>query len=582
MSKIEQLLSFSSILVKVLTFKKLILINSINFVPLIKHLIPFCLFSLIYCTTSAQDKDTMLNMVISKPFFYNVLQGKDGNIYTGTSEGIFKVVGTDLIEYNNKKGYITLDKEGLPVINPEGIKNYNEKKYLYLLPYPDQARDEYHAGTDELFYICSGGRLHIFDILPYVYSYPNHSIRAVSENFVGTYSGLYFKEKKLDRPFPKYTESYIREFKDKTFICSGYLMAIESSALLSNPIDTSKLINKYYPEILNDAIVDIHLSGINQQYYIAAQKTIYTTDANLQELHPIYSGKENSNGICILGDYFNEWIYFSYNHFLLGFNTSRKTFDTIARISDPIVSGCTDIRHTYVLSNNALFVVNSDRSVEKLIEVEKAHSLVKVSSTELVIASDVGLFLFNTVSKQLSTLVNGVEFNRRALYIKDNIVYAGSINGLYSINAKDFTTLIRSNTQKIKKSELPLYVLIIGAVIIVLAIVLLLLLVNAQQKLKKTNWQIKEIEKETLNREKIELFIRENLAIASLKSIAEHFNTNNSMVYQLLEPDKPGSIITTLRTEVVVEMKKKGINIEQIAEATGLSESYIRKIKAGK
>lgn len=531
-------------------------------------------------TLLAQNTDTMLNMVLSKPFFYNVLQAKDGNIYTGTAEGIFKLEGGDLKPFSNQKGYITLNKEGIPVINPEGIKNYNEKKYLYLLPYPDQSRDEYHAGTNEHFYVCAGGRLHIFDILPYKYNYPNHSIRTISENFVGTYSGIYYKDKKLASPVPKYTEGYIKEYDGISFICAGALILLDAALLEQTPIDSAKLVLRFFKEIPDNAFTDILKSSIDQQFYIAAQKALFKTDAAFKALKPIYTCKEKKHGVCILGDYYNERIFFSDEAYLLKYIPTTQHVDTIHKFPEPILSGCTDTRHVYIIGNQALYVLNSDLSVEKLIDLEKAHSIVKVSSTELVIASDIGLFVFNTVSKQLLTLVAGVEFNRRALFIKNDVVYAGSINGLYAINTKDFNTLINKNTAKIKKNELPPFVVWGGLMVILLTVVLLIMLFYTQRKLLRTTSKIKELEKDPLDRKQIEAFIRENLSIASLKSIAEHFNTNNSHIYHLLEPEKPGSIIQKLRFEKVVEMRKNGANLEQITEATGLSESYIKKIKA--
>ncbi|MEY3432276.1 MAG: hypothetical protein RL131_212, partial [Bacteroidota bacterium] len=59
----------------------------------------------------------------------------------------------------------------------------------------------------------------------------------------------------------------------------------------------------------------------------------------------------------------------------------------------------------------------------------------------------------------------------------------------------------------------------------------------------------------------------------------DHFNTNNSHIYKLIEPEKPGSIIQKLRLEKVIEMRKAGISVSKISEETGLSESYIKKIR---
>ena len=145
----------------------------------------FSLFA--HVRLNAQSKDTVLNMVLSKPYFYNLVQGTGGAIYAGTSGGIVQLEGLNLRHYGSPKGYLTTDSKGEPVIDSSGIRYYKEKKYVYLLPFPELVREEYHAVKDNLLYVCSGGRLYIFDIVPYEYSYPEHSIRTISKNLVGTY-----------------------------------------------------------------------------------------------------------------------------------------------------------------------------------------------------------------------------------------------------------------------------------------------------------------------------------------------------------------------------------------------------------
>jgi len=135
----------------------------------------------------ATNRDTILNAVISKPYFYNVIKGKDEKIFAGTSDGIFEISGSDLLQYNNQVGYLTADKTGNPIIDLYGISHYSDRQYLHLLPYPDFGREEYHTSSERNFYICSGGRLYIYDLTDYSLSYPLHSIRSISENLVSSY-----------------------------------------------------------------------------------------------------------------------------------------------------------------------------------------------------------------------------------------------------------------------------------------------------------------------------------------------------------------------------------------------------------
>jgi hypothetical protein len=172
----------------------------------------------------ASEADTILNMVLSKPVFYNVMQNGQGEVFAGTAEGIYRIRGEALSQIDRRSGYIRFDLNGTPEIDSTGISNHDSFQFLHLLPYPDEKRQVYHTGTEEQFYMVSGGRLYIFDIVPYGISYRNQSIRSISRRLVGGYSGLYEHGLKLD--FPSYTDGFIREFGDTAFICYGGLYRI--------------------------------------------------------------------------------------------------------------------------------------------------------------------------------------------------------------------------------------------------------------------------------------------------------------------------------------------------------------------
>lgn len=242
----------------------------------------------------ANTRDTVLNAVYSKPFFYNILKSQKGVIFTGTSEGIFKFEGSKLIPYGKETGYISLNEEDKPVINPEGIKNYKEHKYSYLLPYPELAKDEFHAGTDDYFYIVSGGRIYIFDIAPYSYSYPNHSIRTISENFVGTYSGIYLRGKRLNKPAPSFTDGYIREYDGKSFICYNQMLILDSAIVQSGILDSTAT-DPYSIISSVDAVYrDVLKSTQFQTYYLAATNELFRSD-QLKELPFLFTKEINLN-----------------------------------------------------------------------------------------------------------------------------------------------------------------------------------------------------------------------------------------------------------------------------------------------
>ncbi len=546
--------------------------NGIKFIIL-------AIFILFGPLVKADTRDTVLNAVFSKPFIYNVLKNGKGVIFAGTAEGIFEVKGTNLIPFSKDQGYIELGKNDEPVINPDGIKHYKERKYVYLLPYPELALDEFHAGTDNYFYISSGGRIYIFDIAPYSYTYPNHSVRAISENFIGTYSGIYLRGQRLGKPVPKFTDGYIREIDGKAFICYDGLMILDSAIVQTGILDSTAVDPYGIVNTVNAVYRDVLKSNLSPTFYLAATNELFQTE-QLKELPvSIYKRDKSKPGdLSIIGQY-KFSVYFFDGPFVIKHKPLENKFDTIATLPEPVLDGKVDDRHIFTVTSNGIYVINSDNSIEKIAQVFKAHTLAMTSGTELVVGTDNGLFYFNTLTKSLSPLILGVEFNRRALYVKDNLLYAGSINGLYTISINDFDLLIKRNKATVSSSQIPFYIYIIIAVAVIFIGILLFLLLRNKQKLHVAEDQIKELNIDTLDRAKIEQYIKENLSIASLKSITDHFNTNNSHIYKLIEPEKPGSIIQNLRMQKLVEMRDAGADISEISRVTGLSESYIRRIK---
>ncbi len=536
----------------------------------------FLLILLFIQRGSAQISDTILDMVISKPFFYNVINNKDGHILTGSSDGIYEWVGNDYKLLDPSKGYVTLDQKGRPVILKEGINKYNEKSFLYLLPYPEMIRDEYHASGNGKFFIVSGGRLYIYDIVPYRITYQNHSVRTISQEITGTYSGIYCKGRRLGEGFPLFSDGYVRKIGDRHFLCSFGLVIIDRDTI--SPLGVSSITIDW--EAFSEPVNDILLSEYDKQYYLSGESSLFQLSADLKSIKKIYqSGKGNKN-VTLIGQIYDR-IYFSAGNNLLILHPQTQKIDTLTSLQEPVISGFLTNRQTYLLGANGLYAQNSENDrLEKIVSLEKAHSLVAISGSEIAISSDNGLFLYNTVSRILQPLIPGVEFNRRALFIDNNVLRAGSINGLYSIRIQDFATVIAHNTVPAQKQDIPFWTKAGLAVFGILAALLGFLFYKTSRRLKKMKEDYEELSADMLTREKIESYIRDNLAIASLKTITEYFDTNNSRIYNLLVPDKPGNIIQQLRFEKIQEMNASGASASEMAEVTGLSESYIRKVRS--
>lgn len=520
-------------------------------------------------------------MVLSKPFFYNVIQGEGGKIYVGTSKGIFEMNGTSLIPYDEKKvGYIINDERRLPKIDPDGIRYYKEKKYLHLLPYPEMAREEFHASEGDLFYICSGGRLYIYDLISYGYSYPNHSFRTISKDLLGTYSGIYLKGKKLPPKVGNYTDGYIRQFGDRAFICNYDIAVLEKQDIENGTVDSNANLTRFSYST-QTLINDIFPSPDKRYYYVASEKKLSKVDYSFKRDTVLFNHDQKDAPVGLITQ--DEFLlYFFANNKLFALNYKTDNMQTLVTLDKPILAGVYHEHQLYLLTSSVLYRLNSGQQLEKIVDLDKAHSIVQLSGSELVISTDNGLFLFNVASRILSPIIEGVEFNRKALHKEGDQIFAGSISGLYTINSKDIPLLIEKNKLEQDYVTSANNTKLLTTVIVIAIIVIGLISFIFRRKIIKANKiiEVLQVPKETVTREKIEEFILRNLSTASIKTITDKFEMNAPQVYAILKPDRPGSIIQKHRLETFKKMKGEGRSIDEIALATGLSTSYLKRLKA--
>lgn len=528
---------------------------------------------------SAQTRDTVLVKMESNPFFYNVLKSNNGEIFSGTSMGIFKVSGKNLDKVDERVGYIGIDQKGELTIEKEGIKNYVERKFLHLLPFPDRVREEFHAGVDNDFYIVSNGVLYSYEIVPYKHTFDNSSVRTISSNFVGTYSGVFFRNQKMGSPI--FSDGYIREFEGKAFICYHDLIIREiprsgDSIIIHEDIELD----------FKSQVEDVFYSSTDKRFYLATISKLVRLSPDLRSYDLLYQTDPGST--AFLGEMKNS-IFLASNDKIITYSLIENSIDTLYHHSEPIMGGYTSVRNVYFLTENGFYIFNSDGSVKKLIALKSAHTVLPISDTEQIISTNSGLWYFNSTSRELSELIPGVEFNKKALHLEGDQISAGSIKGLYTFSISSIPELIQRNQAPDFNSSLSEYKEEISIAVILFTVVLGVLLRELIKERRKNQYyeeQLEEVlaqQEDTVSepkvtRENIEEFIRERLAEASLKSIMDQFQITTSQVYSILKPDKPGTIIQQLRKEKVMEMKKNKASTKDIALSTGLSPSYIRKI----
>ncbi len=528
---------------------------------------------------NAQIQDTSLIELHGKPFFFNVIKSKNGDIYAGTSEGVVQLQGSKMDWINNRSGYVTLNAKEQLDIDSNGIRYKNQYDYLHLLPFPNELRTTFWAGNKTNFYIVAGGKIYIYSIMPYRYEFRNHSIRTISKNFVGTYSGIYYKGKRISQP--KFCDGYIREYNNKAFVCysniSIYDMSVGDS-LVDVPLKEPAVFEK-------ERISDVYFSKPFNKYFIATSSSLISIDTVLNHSEVIYAEQKPNQEIVLIGQDRSNFLFAAGNQLLTYVSKNSQT-QKLFELSDQIKDGVITKSNYYILTNTGLYAYRTNDKVEKLIDLTKAHTLLMINESEMIIGTDIGLYIYNINSNQLTVLIKGVEFNRRALYFDNNQIFAGSVNGLYILETNKLNELIDINQNEAgKKNTLPNYIISALAVLTTLSLFLFFIWWKTRKKMigviKHSQELTSAISQEAelkLDKKQIESFILEQIQTVTLKAIKEHFNISTRSLYAILDPEKPGAIIQRIRLELVLELRKKRISAKEIANQTGLSESYIRQI----
>jgi hypothetical protein len=450
----------------------------------------------------------------------------------------------------------------------------------HLLPFPNEQKNEYHAGGEAYFYITAGGRMHVYEVRPYGRRLRNHSVRSISKHFTGTYSGIYFQNRRLKPPVSPFTDGYIREWNGKVFMCTHGLDVFDMKALEAG---------SEAPPMLPVAggfnftpCRDIRYLDYARQYLVASGNRLILLDSSLRTATVLFTGTGDAEVVLLNDNRTYQTTAFSQANRVYVYIPGQRKVVAGQQIDEPILDADIREQRGVLLTAGALLMERGGRTERKAENLEMAHTLRALSESDYVIATDRGLFIYNIPEDRLSTLVPQVEFNRRALHIEDGRLYAGSIDGLYILDIADIANIVAFHERKFETGGRQGIAGWIIAGFVVLTGGMGWVNQRYRRRIRRMEQELAVAEKAAplprLTRADIEAFIRSNLSNASLKTVIDHFKTNNSMVYSILAPLKPGELIQTLRQERLRAMRDEGRRPDEIAKATGLSESYVRKI----
>lgn len=150
------------------------------------------------------------------------------------------------------------------------------------------------------------------------------------------------------------------------------------------------------------------------------------------------------------------------------------------------------------------------------------------------------------------------------------------LNGLYDLDYTTLTNLFneQEDLQENENIIIGKYTLLIyGLLILIMGVGSFLLY---RQKL--INYNIKKKKYKGINQAQINEYIVSNISSVSINSICDHFELPVNKLYNLLGKKKPGDLIREERLKIVRQMKIENKSKKEIAQATGFSTSYLKKL----
>jgi hypothetical protein len=366
-------------------------------------------------------RDTTLYKIVTSTKPIRSLTKSNGNIIVTRYDGVFEFDGENFFK-------TSINKEKVKVTN-----NGNENWAKLVNPKLDYAQVE--LSNEGIYWVLIKNRfIYGFKIADKLKkSLPNLAIRGIYANnhslLVSTYKGFYLNQKPVFPETLLFSNSNIIENKGHFyFVANGemiFKMSIDGSEL-EKIIDRSKL------EKINNAAVIIFYKGI---LYIGGEKGLAFYDKN-KKIQILKEGLEIHN-MTIIKD--KLWISASDGVYIIENKKLNKVFKInnstgVFDLDGLIVSTCYEGLWTYDIQKNRLKNILAGSPYEKI----ETDAFYEDNYGNFWISTINGIIRYHRDNKNISTFLEGTEFNRRSYFFKGDTIYLGSNgNGLISFDIKE-------------------------------------------------------------------------------------------------------------------------------------------------
>jgi hypothetical protein len=534
----------------------------------------FCIYisCLFFYKNAVAKNNFQIHSIHNDLIYYNLVK-YENSLYVSSNCGIYQInpFNNNLLIYDeNTKGVINLN---LTKSNVFKIKFINPP---VILPSSFAKSVTDYAINQNYLYVISKGVLFIYKNTAFNF-YPYNSVRSISENCVGTYSGVYINGNKLIKT--QYTDGQIKEFDSLIFICFNGLTAFVNNKeeiiyWNDNSVSSSDSGKANYGKIN-----DIYSIG-NDNYLLISSKGIYLFNYLFNSFDLIYS---NSKEIIPIRNLIKDRIKNNGEfHFIDGnkyfsLNTSNfKTSiiqDNLKYVTLDILECSFDGSYIYSITNDNLLLkyIKTDGGIKlmKTFKLETSYHSIIDNDDLIFIMGNNGLSVFEKSVERLHNNFILDEFNSNAIFKSKRDLSLGSIHGIYkfenvnSLEKKSYFENIEEN----QSSERYLFYIVLIFFLFIITIILII-----------KNLKVKNLSNEQIIIE-IKKYVENNLSTVSMLSLQEEFKLDYYALNNLHVEFSPAKYIKLKRNIKAKELFQEKKDISKISKLTGYSESYLKKNK---
>lgn len=529
----------------------------------------------------AEDLSNYQLVSVSSEHFYYNFELRNQQLFLGSDAGVVAYKDHSHIQVVDpaKKGYITQEKGEFVSYNYLKANIY-APQYKMLLPVGFRHSSILATSFKNTLLLLSKGQLFIYKKAAKLKA-DTLSIRAISPQYIGSYSGIFANGKRFH--YPEYTNGYIRELPGETFICYDGLLRIRGNDTL-----------RYESNGGNAQIGKTDIGKVKDVFKIDTTRYLLFSDKGLcisdlkSSVRWIRAQKEGPEPRFLKAFYRDGLpvvIYFIDGPRIQKYNLLNNAYTTLLRVEP----GFGNIEDAYLSSTANLFLLTESKllqaiynlnannyTFQTLVENQIGNHHIIPINTQLLITSNVGLGVYQIDTREWIPSLIKDEFNHRAVYITKDYFYLGTINGYYQLTKAQIEELISWRLEDVKlNSELDFESheteIIYGLTALCVLLLSISIYLISRPSQSSVNHKAKAAE--------IIAFIDSNLKDVTIVNICHEFNINSLQLNDILGTDKPGELIRTKRLDLVRKMRLERRREEDIAQVTGFSVSYLKKIK---